>query len=46
MLIERVAAGEDITIELPKALPDHIEKPIERKDLQKKMKQLLKDSGL
>lgn len=46
MLMERVAAGEDIEIELPKALPEHIEKPIERKDLLKKMKQLLKDSGL
>lgn len=46
MLMERVAAGESIAIELPKALPDHIEKPIERKDLQKKMKQLLKDVGL
>ena len=46
MLIERVAAGENIDIELPKALPEEIEKPIERKDLQKKMKQLLKDAGL
>lgn len=46
MLMERVAAGESIEIELPKALPEHVEIPIERKDLQKKMKQLLKDSGL
>jgi hypothetical protein len=46
MLIERVAAGENIEIELPKALPDHIEKPIKRKDLQEKMKQLIKDTGL
>jgi hypothetical protein len=46
MLIERVAAGENIEIELPKALPDHIEKPIKRKDLQEKMKQLIKDAGL
>jgi hypothetical protein len=46
MLIERVAEGESIEIELPKALPEHIEKPIKRKDLQSKMKQLLKDSGL
>lgn len=46
MLMEKVAAGENIEIELPKALPEEIEKPIERKDLQKKMKQLLKDTGL
>jgi hypothetical protein len=46
LLIERVAAGENIEIDLPKALPDHIEKPIKREDLQEKMKQLLKDSGL
>jgi hypothetical protein len=46
LLIERVAAGESIEIDLPKALPEHIEKPIKREDLQEKMKQLLKDSGL
>jgi hypothetical protein len=43
ILVEKVASGESIEIELPKALPDHIEKPLERKDLQEKMKQLLKD---
>ena len=43
LLMERVAAGEDIEIELPKALPEKIEIPMERKELQKKMKQLLKD---
>ncbi|HCM04496.1 MAG TPA: hypothetical protein DIC30_00660 [Oceanospirillales bacterium] len=46
MLMERVAAGESIELELPKALPENIEVPIERKDLQKKMKQLLQDTGL
>lgn len=43
ILVEKVAAGESIEIELPKALPEHIEKPLERKDLQQKMKQLLSD---
>lgn len=46
LLVEKVAAGENMEIDLPKALPDHIAKPLERKDLQDKMKQLLKDSGL
>lgn len=41
ILMERVAAGESIEIELPKALPDHIEKPMDKKELQQKMKQLL-----
>lgn len=46
MLMERVAAGESIEIELPKALPENIETPLNRKELQEKMKQLIKDSGL
>ena len=43
LLMEKVASGESIEIDLPKALPEKIEKLIERKELQKKMKQLIKD---
>ena len=46
LLMDKVRAGEDLAIELPKALPEDIAKPIQRKDLKLKMKALLKESGL
>lgn len=46
MLCDKVIAGDDIHIDLPKALPEHISHPLPKKEQLEHMKQLRKETGL
>ena len=46
LLLDRVRAGETLAIELPKAIPEVIERPLEKKQQAEKLKSLMQDLGL
>ena len=46
LLLDRIRNGEELNIELPKAIPEKIERPLERKEQAQNLRDLLKESGL
>lgn len=46
LLMEKIQAGEELNIEIPKAIPEKIEHPLERKEQAQHLKQLMQNSGL
>lgn len=46
LLLDRIRNGEELNIELPKAIPEKIERPLERKEQAQNLRDLIKSSGL
>jgi len=46
LLLDRIRNGEELNIELPKAIPEKIERPLERKEQAQNLRNLMKESGL
>jgi len=46
LLLDRIRNGEELNIDLPKAIPEKIERPLERKEQAQNLRNLMKNSGL
>lgn len=46
LLLDRIRNGEELNIDLPKAIPERIERPLERKEQAQNLRDLMKESGL